>query len=343
MVATPHARAYKCHPFPEAPLAIDPKARKPSWLKVRPPGGERYAWIKQQRTSLELSTVCEEARCPNLGECWSGGTATFMVMGSICTRGCRFCAVNTNKNGLPLDADEPAKLARTIQTMDLDYIVVTSVDRDDLPDQGAQHFADCVAAVREISPKTRVEILHPDFRGEPDLIDIVAHSGADVLAHNIEVVRRLTKSVRDGRCGYDQSLAVLERLKVANPGTLTKSSIMVGLGETEDEVVECMRDLRAVGVDFLTIGQYLRPSTKHIAVQEYVHPDQFARYQALGMQLGFKYVASGALVRSSYKAGEFFIKTFLEARDRGEDWLPTANAWQPPRPSAASRHLKVIE
>ena len=315
-------------------LSIDPKARKPEWLKVRPPGGERYAWIRGQRSTLELSTVCEEARCPNIGECWKGGTATFMVMGSVCTRGCRFCAVNTNRNGLPLDPEEPQKLARTIAAMGLDYIVVTSVDRDDLPDQGAQHFAACVKAVNELAPRTRVEILHPDFRGEPALIDVVANSGADVLAHNIEVVRSLSPRVRDGRCGYDQSLAVLERVKVARPSALTKSSIMVGLGETEDEVLQCMSDLRRVDVDFLTIGQYLRPSTKHIAVEEYVPPARFDRYASVGKEMGFGYVASGPLVRSSYKAAEYFIRGHLEGR---------ADPWQPPAESATRRHLEVIQ
>ncbi len=298
-------------------MPVDLKARKPNWLKVRPPGGERYAWIKERRETLELATVCEEARCPNIGECWSGGTATFMVMGSICTRGCRFCAVNTKRDGKPLDPDEPAKLGRTIAAMGLTYIVITSVDRDDLPDEGAQHFADCVRAVNEHAPKTRVEILHPDFSGDLDLVDVVARSGADVLAHNIEVVRSLTKTVRDGRCGYDQSLAVLARLKETAPDRFTKSSIMVGLGETEDEVVEAMRDLREANVDFLTVGQYLRPSAKHIAVEEYVRPEQFARYERLGLELGFGYVASGPLVRSSYKAGEYFIEDLLERRDRG--------------------------
>ena len=298
-------------------MSLPIKARKPAWLKVRPPGGERYAWLKEQRSSLELSTVCEEARCPNIGECWSGGTATFMVMGSICTRGCRFCAVNTNRNGKPLDGEEPAKLARTIAAMGLEYIVVTSVDRDDLPDQGAAHFAACVQAVNELSPKTRVEILHPDFSGRLDLVDVVARSGAEVLAHNIEVVRRLTPTVRDGRCGYDQSLAVLKRCTETAPERYTKSSVMVGLGESEAEVIECMRDLRAAGVDLLTVGQYLRPSARHIAVEEWVTPEQFARYEELGLELGFLYVASGPLVRSSYKAGEFFIRSLLERKDRG--------------------------
>ena len=307
-------------------MALDLKTRKPSWLKVRPPGGERYAWIKERRQTLELATVCEEAACPNIGECWSSGTATFMVMGSICTRGCRFCKVNTARNGLPLDPEEPAKLARTISAMGLKYIVITSVDRDDLPDQGAQHFSDCVRAVKDASPTTRVEILHPDFRGDRDLVAITTRSGADVLAHNIETVRSLTRTVRDGRCGYDQSLAVLRTIKDVDPDAYSKSSIMVGLGETVDEVVQTMRDLRAVRTDFLTVGQYLRPTARHIAVEEFVSPDQFAEYERIGRELGFLYVASGPLVRSSYKAGEFFISNLLDA----------------PAASAARRRLRVL-
>tara|TARA_B100000029_G_scaffold140514_1_gene135716 strand:- start:597 stop:1532 length:936 start_codon:yes stop_codon:yes gene_type:complete len=305
-------------------MAISPDQRKPEWLKVRPPGGERYRWIKEQRVELELATVCEEAHCPNIGECWSGGTATFMVLGSVCTRGCRFCAVNTNRNGLPVDPSEPEKLARTIRSMGLNYIVVTSVDRDDLADQGAQHFADCVAAVKRLSPTTRVEILIPDFRGDPALVDVVARSGAEVLAHNIETIRRLTRTVRDGRCGYDQSLGVLRQIKTSNPGLLSKSSIMVGLGESEAEVVECMQDLRSVDVDFLTIGQYLRPSRKHLAVEEYVSPEVFDRYAEAGRAMGFRYVASGPLVRSSYRAGEFFISQVLDEQAEINEGAPSA-------------------
>lgn len=313
-------------------MAIDPKARKPDWLKVRPPGGERWRWIREQRRTLELATVCEEAQCPNVGECWGGGTATFMVMGSICTRGCRFCAVNTNKNGLPLDPDEPQKLARTIAAMQLDYIVITSVDRDDLPDQGAGHFAACVRAVKAASPETRVEILVPDFRGDEALARIVATCGADVLAHNVETVRRLTPRVRDHRCGYDQSLAVLASFKRADPAMITKSSVMVGLGEREDEVLAAMADLRAAGCDFLTVGQYLRPSTWHLAVEEWVTPETFARYEEEGLKMGFLAVSSGPLVRSSYRAGELFIKRALDARDHA----------RPASHTAAGRRLQVI-
>jgi lipoic acid synthetase len=315
-------------------LGLDIRARKPEWLKIRPPSGERYRWIKEQREGLGLATVCEEAQCPNIGECWAGGTATFMVMGAICTRGCRFCAVNTSKNGLPLDPAEPAKLAQTIAAMDLDYIVVTSVDRDDLPDQGAAHFAACVAAVNAESPKTRVEILHPDFCGRMDLVDVVVRSGAEVLAHNIETVRRLTPTVRDGRAGYDQSLAVLARIKETDPQAVSKSSIMVGLGESEAEVLECMQDLRGVGVDILTLGQYLRPSKKHIAVEEYVTPEQFKRYEEAASAMGFLFCASGPLVRSSYRAAEVFTSGLLRDRQRGE------NA---DKRVAAARRLKVID
>jgi len=266
-----------------------------------------------------------------------------MVMGSICTRGCRFCNVNTNRNGLPLDPEEPGKLGRTIAAMDLSYIVITSVDRDDLADQGSQHFADCVKAVKAHSPSTKVEILFPDFRGDKNLIKTCVTSGAEVLAHNIEVTRALTKKVRDGRCGYDQSLSVLETIKEVDSSAFSKSSIMVGLGEPEEDVIETMRDLRSVGVDFLTIGQYLRPSKKHIALEEFVHPDQFAEYERVGRELGFLYVASGPLVRSSYKAGEYFIGNLLDARARGEEWTPA-----PPTTPAlghsdvARRRLKVL-
>jgi lipoyl synthase len=315
-------------------LGLDIRARKPEWLKIRAPSGERYRWIKEQRQGLGLSTVCEEAQCPNIGECWANGTATFMVMGAICTRGCRFCAVNTRKNGFPLDPDEPSKLAQTIAAMDLDYIVVTSVDRDDLPDQGAAHFAACVAAVNAASPKTRVEILHPDFCGEMDLVDIVVRSGAEVLAHNIETVRRLTPTVRDGRAGYDQSLAVLARIKSTDPQAVSKSSIMVGLGESEAEVFECMQDLRDVGVDILTLGQYLRPSKKHIAVEEYVTPDLFKVYEEAAASMGFLFCASGPLVRSSYRAAEVFTAGLLRDRDRGQSAAKRV---------ASVRRLKVVE
>jgi lipoyl synthase len=285
---------------------------KPPWLKVRAPGGERYTWIKHQARELGLHTVCEEAHCPNIGECWSSGTATFMVMSDICTRGCRFCAVNTKRVGPPLDVDEPTKLARTIAGMALDYVVVTSVNRDDLDDQGANHFAACIDSIRAASPDTMIEVLIPDFQGRRDLVQLVVNARPEVIAHNIETVERLTPTVRDPRAGYRQSLDVLYAIKQADPDRWTKSSIMLGLGETEDEVVTAMADLRAVGTDFLTLGQYLKPSNKHLAVKEFVPPSQFDRYRELGEGLGFRYIASGPLVRSSYKAGEFFIRQQIQ-------------------------------
>ena len=296
--------------------ATSPKQRKPSWLKVKLPTGERqerFARIKSRARELKLSTVCEEAQCPNIGECWGGGTATFMVMGSICTRGCRFCAVNTSRNGLPLDPNEPMNVALAISEMELDYVVVTSVDRDDLPDAGAQHFASCIEQIHAFNPKTMVEVLIPDFSGNEDLLQVVVEAKPEVLAHNVECIERLTRTVRDPRAGYKQSLEVLENAKKQG-AQFTKSSIMVGIGEERDEVLASMQDLRDVGVDFLTVGQYLRPSEKHLKLQRFVHPDEFEAYEKAGLDMGFTYVASGPLVRSSYKAGEFFIHQFLQAQ-----------------------------
>ena len=290
---------------------------KPKWLKVKLPGSERYHDIKQRARQLKLATVCEEARCPNIGECWGGGTATFMVMGDTCTRGCRFCSVKTAKNPNPLDPHEPENLALAIREMDLDYVVVTSVDRDDVDDGGASHFAACIRRTREASPKTKIEVLIPDFRGDVGHLLTVVEAGAEVIAHNIETVERLTYPVRDRKAGYRQSLEVLRNIKMIDPTRLTKSSIMVGLGETVDEVEQAMRDLREVGCDFLTIGQYLKPTSKHLDLVEYIHPDQFAAYEKAGLEMGFAYVASGPLVRSSYKAGEFFISRYLDARAQG--------------------------
>lgn len=287
---------------------------KPEWLKVRMPSGERYGRIKDRARELRLHTVCEEAQCPNIGECWSGGTATFMVMGDTCTRGCRFCAVATARNPAPLDPAEPTNVAEAIREMGLDYVVVTSVNRDDQPDQGAGHFAACIREIRARNPKTMVEVLIPDFRGNVDLLQIVLDAGPDVLAHNVECVPSLQAKVRDPRATWDQSIAILAGAKARAPGQLTKTSLQVGHGETEAELVESMRLLRTYDVDFLTIGQYLRPSMSHLPVETYVPPEVFARLQAEGEALGFKYVASGPLVRSSYKAGEFFIAQHLRGR-----------------------------
>jgi len=295
--------------------------RLPEWLKVRPPGGEEYTKIKEMRTERGLATVCEEAQCPNVGECWGGGTATFMVMGDTCTRGCSFCAVDTEKEAGALDPLEPAKLAASVDEMELDYVVVTSVDRDDLPDQGASHVATCIDTLHKECPDTLVEFLIPDFQGEEELISMVCDAKPIVLAHNVETVRRLTPTVRDNRAGYDQSLEVLRfAAEYADEAferpMYTKSSIMVGLGETREEVLETMDDLREVGVDFLTIGQYLRPSDEHLQVDDFVHPDTFDYYEEKGLEKGFKYVASGPMVRSSYKAGEYYIQNVIES---GED------------------------
>lgn len=292
------------------------KTAKPPWLKVKMPGSPRYHTLKKRARQLALSTVCEEARCPNIGECWGGGTATFMVLGDTCTRGCRFCAVKTSKLGVPLDPYEPMNLAMAIAEMDLDYVVVTSVDRDDLPDGGAEHFAQCIRAVRHAAPKTKIEVLIPDFRGEISHLQKVVDARPEVIAQNLETVERLTYPVRDRKAGYQQTLDMLAAIKTIDPKMLTKSSLMVGLGESEEEMRQAMQALRDVDVDFLTVGQYLQPTPKLLKVEAFIPPEQFDRYEKMGLELGFKYVASGPLVRSSYKAGEFFISQFLDANRR---------------------------
>ena len=282
-------------------------SKKPPWLKVPFPGGDRYSWIKSRSTRLNLSTVCEEANCPNIGECWNGGTATFMLMGDTCTRGCRFCAVKSAKYPPAIDADEPSKLAGTIKKMNLNYVVLTTVNRDDLPDQGASHIARCIKATQKTSPRLLIEMLMPDFRGEKELIQKIIHASPAVLAHNLETVRRLTPEVRDYRADYEQSLEVLRYLKTNCPKGYTKSSLMLGLGESRREILQAMEDMRDAGVDFLTIGQYLQPTRKHLKVVKFLHPDEFNELGQIGDELGFDYVASGPLVRSSYKAAEFYI------------------------------------
>ncbi len=288
------------------------RAQKPGWLKVPVPGGERYQKVKATLSSLKLHTVCAEAHCPNVGECWGGGTATVMLMGDLCTRGCRFCQVKTAAAPPPLDADEPRHLAEAIAELGLDYIVVTSVNRDDLPDGGAAHFAEAIRRLKAI-PGLLVEVLTPDFQGDLEAIRVVGRAAPDVFANNIETVRRLTPVVRDARASYQQTLDVLARMKAEFPGVVTKSSIMLGLGETEDELLETMRDLRAHGAEILTLGQYLRPSQWHLPVAEFVTPERFEALRQRGLALGFRYVASGPLVRSSYRAAELFLRGELAA------------------------------
>ena len=283
-------------------------SKKPPWLKVPFPGGDRYSWIKSRSTKLNLSTVCEEANCPNIGECWNGGTATFMLMGDTCTRGCRFCAVKSAKYPPVLDTDEPSKLASTIKKMNLNYVVLTTVNRDDLPDQGASHISRCIKATQKTSPRLLIEMLMPDFRGEKELIQKIIDASPAVLAHNLETVRRLTPEVRDYRADYEQSLEVLRYLKTNCPKGYTKSSLMLGLGESRREILQAMEDMRDAGVDFLTIGQYLQPTRKHMKVVKFIHPKEFNELGQIGDKLGFDYVASGPLVRSSYKAAEFYIE-----------------------------------
>ncbi len=283
-------------------------AKKPPWLKVPFPGGERYSWIKKRAANLNLSTVCEEANCPNIGECWNGGTATFMLMGDTCTRGCRFCSVKSAKNPGALDAEEPKKLAETVNNLALKYVVLTTVDRDDLPDQGASHIARCIRSTQRACPEMLIEMLMPDFQGKTELVQQVINARPAVLAHNLETVRSLTGKVRDSRASYDQSLDVLRYLKQQCPDGYTKSSLMLGVGESRTETLQAMKDLRDVGVDFLTIGQYLQPSKKHLKVEKFMHPDEFNELALQGDKMGFEYVASGPLVRSSYKAAEFYIE-----------------------------------
>jgi lipoic acid synthetase len=281
--------------------------KKPVWLRVRPPAGENYTNVKQSLRLLNLNTVCEEARCPNISECWGTGTATIMIMGDICTRGCRFCAVNSGKPFL-LDAGEPERVAKAIKEWGLRYVVITSVCRDDLEDGGAEHIAKTIKAIKLLCPTTIVESLIPDFRGDESSIKEIIKSEPKVISHNIETVQRLTPKVRDARASYEQSLLVLEKIKDINSMIYTKSAIMLGLGEAEDEVIQTMKDLKSVGVSILTIGQYLQPTPKHLPVTEFITPEKFNWFREIAKQIGFVYVASGPLIRSSYRAGEFFLE-----------------------------------
>ncbi|MBI3193523.1 MAG: lipoyl synthase [Ignavibacteriae bacterium] len=274
------------------------RPRRPDWLKAKLPVGENYARLKGLMETRKLHTVCEEARCPNMGECWNHGTATFMILGDVCTRSCGFCAVKTGKP-TELDADEPRRVAEAVQLMGVKHAVITSVNRDELFDGGAQIFAETIKQVRALNPGTRVEVLIPDFRGDEFALDILLDAFPDVLNHNMETVPRLYATVRP-QAKYERSLELLQRSK--RRGFLTKTGLMVGIGEQEHEVVEVMKDLSAIGCDILTIGQYLQPTKEHLPVARYVHPDEFNRYKKVGKELGFKHVESGPLVRSSYHA-----------------------------------------
>ncbi|HEV2137636.1 MAG TPA: lipoyl synthase [Nitrososphaerales archaeon] len=303
-----------------------PAEQKPEWLTVGPPKGQSYQELKDLFRNLNLHTVCEEAHCPNVHECWGSGTATLMLMGDTCSRACRFCMVTPGKPQGALDQLEPENVAFALSQMGLTYVVLTSVDRDDLTDGGASHFARTISLVKEKNPGLLVEVLIPDFQGELDQLKLVVDARPDVIAHNIETTMSLTPSVRDPRAHYWQSLSVLKNVKKLTPHIYTKSSIMVGLGESEEEVKQVMVHLRQADVDFLTVGQYLRPSSRHLKVVDYVHPDQFERYRVMGEGVGFRYVASGPLVRSSYKAGEYFIRTAIENDARRRQSYMTSGA-----------------
>lgn len=288
---------------------------KPDWLRVRAPGGETHQKLKTTLRDLDLHTVCEEARCPNVGECWREGTATIMLLGDTCTRGCRFCAVTTGNPRGAVDVREPEHTARAIARLELQYVVLTMVNRDDLIDGGAAHVARTIQRLHDLRPDILIEALVGDFQGHMTYVDVVVDSAPNVFAHNIEVVRRITRTVRDVRSSYDQSIAVLRHAKEYAPQRITKSSIMVGLGETDEEVFEALADLRNAKVDIVTLGQYLRPTPKHHEVMRYVPPATFDRYAEEARRLGFLYVASGPLVRSSYKAAEVFVRGVLRPGD----------------------------
>ena len=284
-------------------VPLDEPLKKPDWIRVKAPSGSRFYEIKEILREQKLHTVCEEASCPNIGECFGKGTATFMIMGDICTRRCPVCDVGHGRPN-PLDADEPRHLAETIAKLKLKYVVITSVDRDDLRDGGAQHFADCIRLTRELSPQTQIEVLVPDFRGRLDIaLEIMGAMPPDVMNHNLETAPRLYKQARPGS-DYLHSLKLLKDFKAQNPTVATKSGIMVGLGETDEEVLEVMRDMRAHDIDMITIGQYLAPSNSHLPVLRYVTPEQFQFFEAQAVEMGFRHAAVGALVRSSYHADQ---------------------------------------
>lgn len=309
--------------------------RKPEWLKVRLPSGDRYVGLRKRFAALGLHTVCEEARCPNVAECWGAGTATLMLLGDTCTRGCRFCAVTSGNPGGVVDAGEPERVARALAEMDLAYVVLTMVDRDDLADGGASHVARTLTEIRASSPELLLETLVGDFAGEARHVRTLVTDGhPDVFAHNVEVVPRLQRRMRDARCSWERSIDVLRWARQAG-ARVTKSSLMVGCGETDDEVFEALSKLRAAEVDVVTIGQYLRPTPKHAPVERFVAPAVFDSYRAAGEALGFRFVASGPLVRSSYRAAEAFMRDALTRDAFGRDGFGHA---EPTRVHAPPRH-----
>ena len=285
---------------------------KPSWLRVKNQTTPAYAKVKAEVKKHRLATVCEEAKCPNIAECWSHGTATVMLMGAVCTRACKFCAVDTGNPRGWLDVDEPQNTAHTVELMNLDYVVLTSVNRDDLSDGGARHYADTIRAIKATSPKTRVEALTPDFQGKHQDIHVLLDSGVDVFAQNVETVERLTHPVRDNRAGYFQTLDVLSCAKTYRPDVFTKTSLMLGLGETKEEILQTMDDLISANVDILTLGQYMQPTKHHLAIDRFVPPEEFTFYRKIGLQKGFLEVASGPMVRSSYRADRVFKRNNLD-------------------------------
>ena len=279
-----------------------PIERKPTWLRVKSQNSSKYRELKSIVSEKKLHTVCEEAMCPNIQECWSHGTATFMLLGSVCTRACRFCAVDTGNPKGSLDKDEPIKVASSIAHMNLKYAVLTSVNRDDLRDGGAEHFSHTIQAIKEKAPEVIVEALVPDFLGNKQSIEILLNSKLEVFAQNLETVSRLTKRVRDPRAGYDQTLEVLSYAKQHSPSVITKTSLMFGLGETEEEILKTFDDIKGTGVDVLTLGQYMRPTENHLPVEKWYTPEEFEYFKDLAIEIGFLEVASGPMVRSSYRA-----------------------------------------
>ncbi|ASQ46459.1 lipoyl synthase [Legionella clemsonensis] len=292
---------------------------KPKWLRIINHTTPAYHQVKEQVVKHQLATVCEEAKCPNIGECWSHGTATIMLMGAVCTRACRFCAVDTGNPHGWLDVNEPANTANTVALMKLDYVVLTSVNRDDLPDGGAKHYADTIRAIKARCPQTKIEALTPDFQGVEASLMTLLDSGVDVFAQNVETVERLTHPVRDNRAGYWQTLNLLAFAKRYRPDVLTKTSLMLGLGETDEEIIHTMDELRAQNVDILTLGQYLQPTKNHLPVVRYVTPEKFLEFREIGLQKGFFEVASGPLVRSSYRADRIFKQDNLGLSRRPSD------------------------